>query len=72
MIPGRGRTAGNGRKAQESAGKWKQYSSWKLPDCFPVDSDQFPDVKHRKLTGKHRKLTGKHRKLTGIHRKKIR
>ncbi|CAF3590078.1 unnamed protein product, partial [Rotaria socialis] len=41
--PGRGRTAGNGRKAQESAGNWKQYSSWKLPDFLPVDSDQLPD-----------------------------
>ncbi|CAM4927546.1 unnamed protein product [Rotaria socialis] len=43
VTPGRGRTAGNGRKAQESAGNWKQYSSWKLPDFLPVDSDQLPD-----------------------------
>ncbi|CAF4541841.1 unnamed protein product, partial [Rotaria socialis] len=43
--PGRGRTAGNGRKAQESAGEWKQYSSWKLPDFFLVDSDQLPDIR---------------------------
>ncbi|CAM2719451.1 unnamed protein product [Rotaria socialis] len=43
-FPGRGRTAENGRKAQESAGKWMQYSSWKLPDFLPVDSDQLPDI----------------------------
>ncbi|CAM4880190.1 unnamed protein product [Rotaria socialis] len=30
---------------RESAGNWKQYSSWKLPDFFPVDSDQLPDYK---------------------------
>ena len=56
--PGRGGTAGNGRKALEIAGKWKQYSGRKSPDFFPVYSGQLP--------------AGKHRKLTGIHRKKIR
>ena len=60
-----GKITVSGRKARESTGNWKQYSSWKLPDFFPVDSGQFPV------------FSGQFSvfyiwKLIGIYRKKIR
>jgi hypothetical protein len=44
---------GNGRKAREIAGKWKQYSGRKLPDFFPMDSGQFPVLSGWEMTEIH-------------------
>ena len=50
-----GKITVSGRKVQESTGNWKQYSSWKLPDFFPVLSGQFSVFYIWKLIGIYRK-----------------
>ena len=56
LNPGRKSTAGNGRKALEIAGKWKQYSDRKIFGLFPIDSIWIPAPSCRNSPEKHRKI----------------